>query len=141
MNIILSIKPKWAELIYSGKKTIEWRKSFPKLNSYEDFKIEKVFLYETAPVKKITGYFEFNENSYPVYSISDIDALSNQRFIENGCVPKEDLKRYKGKNNRLYGWIVGNVTKFKVPFDLVAFNLKRPPQSWCYDTTFIRGVK
>lgn len=29
MNIILSIKPKWAELIYSGKKTIEWRKSFP----------------------------------------------------------------------------------------------------------------
>lgn len=139
MNIILSIKPKWAELIYSGKKIIEWRKSFPKIIQCEFFKNEKVFLYETAPVKKITGYFEFNE-SYPVYLISDIYALSNQRLIENGCVPKEDLKRYKGKNDCLYGWIVGKVTKFKVPFDLVAFNLKRPPQSWCYDSTF-RGVK
>lgn len=26
MNIILSIHPKWAKLIYEGKKTIEWRK-------------------------------------------------------------------------------------------------------------------
>lgn len=139
MDVILSIKPKWAELIYSGKKIIEWRKSFPKIIQCEFSKIEKVFLYETAPVKKITGYFEFNE-SYPVYLISDIDALSNQCLIENGCVPKEDLKRYKGKNDCLYGWIVGKVTKFKVPFDLVSFNLKRPPQSWCYDSTF-KGVK
>ena len=27
MNIVLSIKPKWAKLIYEGKKTIEWRKT------------------------------------------------------------------------------------------------------------------
>ena len=26
MNIILSIHPKWANLIYDGKKTIEWKK-------------------------------------------------------------------------------------------------------------------
>ena len=89
MNIILSIKPKWAELIYSGKKTIEWRKSFPKLNSYEDFKIEKVFLYETAPVKKITGYFEFNEYGFPLYLISDIDAQGNKMLIKNGYANNE----------------------------------------------------
>lgn len=29
MNIILSIHPKWAKLIYEGKKTIEWRKTVP----------------------------------------------------------------------------------------------------------------
>ena len=29
MNIILSIHPKWAKLIYEGKKTIEWRKIVP----------------------------------------------------------------------------------------------------------------
>ena len=33
MNIILSIHPKWAKLIYEGKKTIEWRKTLPK-NDY-----------------------------------------------------------------------------------------------------------
>lgn len=30
MNIILSIHPKWAKLIYEGKKTIEWRKTLPR---------------------------------------------------------------------------------------------------------------
>ena len=29
MNVILSIHPKWARLIYEGKKTIEWRKIVP----------------------------------------------------------------------------------------------------------------
>ena len=33
MNIILSIKPKWAKLIYEGKKTIEWRKNIPKIDN------------------------------------------------------------------------------------------------------------
>lgn len=30
MNIILSIHPKWAEKIYTGEKTVEWRKTEPK---------------------------------------------------------------------------------------------------------------
>lgn len=29
MNIVLSIHPKWAKLIYEGKKTLEWRKNTP----------------------------------------------------------------------------------------------------------------
>lgn len=40
MNIIMSIHPKWAKLIYEGKKTLEWRKNTPNA----DF-IDKVFLY------------------------------------------------------------------------------------------------
>lgn len=48
----MSIKPEWAKKIYSGEKIVEWRKI-----KLKNFSIEnKIFLYETAPIKKVTGY-------------------------------------------------------------------------------------
>lgn len=51
--ILLSIHPKWAAKIYADDKWIEWRKSIPK----QVKEGTKVYLYETAPMCKITGYF------------------------------------------------------------------------------------
>lgn len=131
MNIILSIKPKWAELIYSGKKTIEWRKSIPKFQN-----IEKVFLYETYPVKKITGFFYWDGFEQLVFSEpkenKDIHNAA-KKIINAGCVPLEDLKKYKGDRLNLFGWRIKYQTKFEEPWNLDKFYLKRPPQSWCYD--------
>lgn len=133
MNIILSIKPKWAELIYSGKKTIEWRKSFPKREN-----IECVYLYETAPVKKITGFFIWDGFEKLVFSEpkekKDIHTDA-QKIIDAGCVPFEDLKKYKGDRFNLFGWKIKNPQKYKEPLNLSFFNFERerPPQSWCYD--------
>jgi len=53
--ILLSIKPEWAEKIYNGEKTIEWRKSRPRID--RNNRHMRVYVYETAPVKRITGYF------------------------------------------------------------------------------------
>lgn len=125
MNVILSIKPKWAELIYLGKKTIEWRKSFPKADN-----IEKVFLYETAPVKAITGFFTLQEIS--CYIVSSVCAQPEQ-IIKSGCVPMVDLIKYRENVDCLYGWMIDKVTKFSEPWGLQYVELKRPPQSWCYD--------
>jgi predicted transcriptional regulator len=53
MNILLSIKPKYAELIRSGLKKYEFRrKIFKKAGSCN------VFIYSTSPVKKIIGVFD-----------------------------------------------------------------------------------
>jgi predicted transcriptional regulator len=53
MNVLLSIKPKYAELIKSGLKKYEFRrKIFKKAGGC------KVFIYSTSPVKKITGVFD-----------------------------------------------------------------------------------
>lgn len=122
MNVILSIKPKWAELIYSGKKTIEWRKSFPKAKN-----IDKVLLYETAPVKAITGFFKFDK-TVCIESLPYIDPL----IVRMGCVPFDALKQYKGNSDCLYGWMIADVTKFEDGWSLNFVDLKRPPQSWCY---------
>ncbi len=129
MNIILSIKPKWAELIYSGKKTIEWRKSFPTREN-----IECVYLYETAPVKRVTGFFlwdGFETLNFSIVSYLLIDPPEG--IIDAGCVPLEDLKKYKGDRFNLFGWKIKNPQKYKEPLPLSFFHFERPPQSWCYD--------
>lgn len=93
MNIILSIKPKWAKLIYEGKKTIEWRKTLPrkmdlKLLRDGDPNV-KVYLYETTPVKAITGFFYWGGTTC-------CDARNMTEDIK-GLVPIKDLKAYQGE--------------------------------------------
>jgi len=48
MNVLLSVKPKYAEEIISGRKKYEFRKSIFKR---ED--IKKMYIYSSSPVKKI----------------------------------------------------------------------------------------
>jgi type I restriction enzyme S subunit len=53
MNVLLSIKPKYAELIKSGFKKYEFRRKFFKKTGGC-----KIFIYSTSPVKKIIGAFD-----------------------------------------------------------------------------------
>ncbi len=59
-SVLLSIRPKWCELIASGKKTIEVRKTRPKIPV--PF---KCYIYCTKP-KMITKYV-FKPEDYPEY--------------------------------------------------------------------------
>ena len=124
--IMLSIHPEWAEKIYSGEKTIEWRKSFP--NEFISNQT-KVYLYETAPVQKVTGMFFLHSVLFLTTACFEIGI--SQEHIENGCVPLEDLKKYKGNSGCLYGWRVSLPCKHN-PRPLTDFGLERAPQSWQY---------
>lgn len=128
MNIILSIHPKWADKIYAGEKKIEWRKTKPK---WYDSKA-KVYLYETAPVKNVTGYFMIERFGWVNKNDPDFKFLIGEKVEKLGCVLIEDLKKYQGDSPELFAWYVGKVVRFKKPSPLSEFGLKRPPQSWCY---------
>lgn len=124
-EILLSIHPKWAKLIYEGKKTIEWRKTFPKLAHRGC----RVYIYETAPVKAVTGYFIFQ----CAFGMDVKEHESYPRAVEDGCVPLEDLVKYQGKSERIYGWFVRNPQRLEPPITLwYVTGLRRPPQSWQY---------
>lgn len=134
--ILLSIHPKWAQKIYSGEKTVEWRKTYPKIISEDT----KVYLYETAPIKKVTGYIflkfnSFESANYPFTRINFYDSDSKYLMIDNlermGCVPIEHLKKYLNTSNG-YGWRIAESKKFMEPKTLADFGLKRAPQSWQY---------
>jgi predicted transcriptional regulator len=53
MNVLLSVKPKYANEIISGRKKYEFRKSIFKR---ED--IKKMYIYSSSPVKKIIAIWK-----------------------------------------------------------------------------------
>ena len=124
-DIVLSIHPKWAKLIYEGKKTIEWRKTYPKLAH----RCCRVYLYETAPVKAVTGYFLFGETFV-------MNTFFSERYpgvVEKGFVPIEDLWKYQGDSASIRGWFVMQPKHFEIPRSIWSVTgLRRPPQSWQY---------
>ena len=138
-SIILSIKPKWASLIYAGKKDIEWRKSIPAAvvcghndDGFVSICTTQVYMYETAPISLVTGFFEMCCcTCYP-----DIKLISKSR-IDSGAVSIQELEAYADKK-ALYGWEIDSVTRFKEPKQLSDFTnwrgdkITRPPQSWMY---------
>jgi predicted transcriptional regulator len=55
MNVLLSLKPKYAEAILDGRKKYEFRRTIFKRKD-----ISKIFIYSNNGVGQITGYFEFS---------------------------------------------------------------------------------
>ncbi len=115
-DIIMSIKPKWFDLIASGKKTIELRKSRPMRN----YRLLWFYVSGTGQVK----------GSAIVTSVFEIDILFYGRSMEQqSCVPLNFAASYAGQNP-LYAWRIENFQPVSLP--LSAFGLKRPPMSWRY---------
>ena len=153
-SVLISINPKWCELIANSKKTIEVRKTRPKLDApficyiyqtksiknngrtYSDSKVIGEFVcdkitkikYDLIPLKKSFGYnikFNIDINKTCLTSTEISDYLGE--VIE---IDKEDRVTYKFKNG--YAWHISNLKIYDKPKELSEFNLKRPPQSWCY---------
>lgn len=141
MNILLSIKPKWAEKIYSGEKTIEFRKSIPKnFNTSEDV----VFIYETAPVKMVTGYIKIGAfcriNTRYLNAVKKYDLFSKRYFEKEGKVNINDLIKYANNKSLCY-WIIKQRYKLNYENIIDRFSpTEKAPQSWCYTRAKICGA-
>ena len=153
--VMISIRPKWCEKIASGEKTIEVRKTRPKLET--PF---KCYIYRTKGTvphiindkwvqmevggtvigeftcDRIDSLTPANE-PYSIYDIDDDYVL--QTCLENGA-----LWDY-GHGTQLYGWHISDLKIYEQPKKLSEFIgiktmrdgfelrvLELPPQSWCY---------
>ena len=116
--ILLSIKPEWAEKIYSGEKTLEIRKSVPRCTFPA-----VVFLYESG-TGLVTGSFTLQgvlHTASPVY------------FAKAAAMGLKELTDYGPDGRGVYhGWAVEKPLRFTVPYTLASLGIKRPPQSWRY---------
>lgn len=138
--ILISIQPKWCELIASGEKTIEIRKSRPKLET--PF---RCYIYCTKNGKskwngKIIGEFVCDEISGGYIEKPWGDFVQRQT-----CLTYEEINIY-GKDKPLICWHISDLVLYKNPRELSEFYkpcifekegdcgniLTRPPQSWCY---------
>lgn len=159
MNVILSIKPKWAEKIYNVEKVIEFRKTIPKyligLDTFENkihpisrkeyYPGKTIFLYETGNVKKVTGYCKFKDLIFERVFFDDSGKVivprsypfGRQGFLEwlfyaGGEIKEKELSEYAGKKRFVLCWKIIDPRRFDIARELKEFDLKRPPQSFCY---------
>lgn len=142
--MMLSIQPEWCELIASGKKTIEIRKTKPKLET--PF---KCYIYCTKKDStsfkhvlngKVIGEFVCDEIKYINPSLGYLDAtcIGKTGYILDKCrLSEEELSEY-GKGASLFGWHISDLIIYDEPQELRKFGLVRPPQSWCYVEEVVR---
>jgi len=119
-EILLSIHPKYWDLIKIGKKTIEVRKSKPKIVSYPF----RVHVYVTGGIG-VVGKFDCD---------SIITTIRPSHLVNGSCLTEEELTKYASEKP-LCGWHIkeGSVVEYECPISLeYATGLKRPPQSWQY---------
>lgn len=122
MNVLLSIKPKYAEEILAGKKKYEFRKLIFKKKS-----INKIFIYSSSPTKKIIGSCE----------IAKIITESPQNLWQichkEGGISETDFFEYFNNSEVGYAIEIANLHVFLPPIDPYS-SIKnfKPPQSFCY---------
>lgn len=137
--ILLSIRPEWCDLIIRGQKTIEVRKTRPKLET--PF---KVYIYCTghdgwvmkspkAGVQKmdsrVIGEFTCDKIDKLVHvgTMMDISILTSDGWykpadalLQAACLTEETVKKYlQGRNG--YGWHISDLKIYDKPRDLDEF--------------------
>ena len=169
--VIISIRPKWCQMIASGEKTIEVRKNRPKLDTpfkcYIYCTRDKHLAFmqnqtgtnliacmdvETAtPVGgsvgngKIIGEFICDRISLIAYDGGELSSTTNAAFSPATCLSQTEIIAYIGDKGRCYGWHINGLRIYDTPRELGEFtglrdtrfgaepyDIKRPPQSWCY---------
>ena len=139
MNVLLSIHPEYAAMIYAGEKKIEFRTNIPrKLDESAPFD-DYIFLYETAPIFAVTGWIKV-DRYINVNKILNGDRKDLKKMIINdGRLTIEQIKSYK-PNLQLWGWCIAEAYNFGCKEFITRFSPnEKPPQSWCYTRAEIQS--
>ena len=139
--VLISIQPKWCELIASGKKTVEVRKTAPKIAT--PFKVyiyctsvKAMPLEEYVRIHRATGGMidDWHDNVIGEFVCRNIDFLSERDLFEGmdeisnslieeySCLSIDELLQYKGKKEEIYGWHISDLVIYDNPKELSEFS-------------------
>lgn len=132
--VLMSIQPKWCELIASGKKTLEVRKTKPKLDVPFKGYIYKTKAYDTLfgygkPKKvcvdggKVIGEFICDAVLPISVTYSDPDSKLALRDFPFTCLTDKDIMDYLGNGKEGYGWHISDLKIYDKPKELSEFRL------------------
>ena len=144
--VMLSIRPKWVEKIANGEKTIEVRKTRPKLetpfNAYiyctqpkyphEDFILTDYPKPQFYGGGKVIGEFTC-DRIFPI-NVFDNGSIQNWLFehMERSCLTYEELADYIGNGKTGYGWHISGLRIYDMPRDLGEFQRATDPCDSCH---------
>lgn len=149
--VLISIRPKWAELIARGVKTLEVRKSRPAIEPpftcyiycthgrYEGVKDIPTLELVKKWRGRIIGEFVCDGISYyrPGSGFSKDRMIFSLRMCS--CLTVNDVWKYSDNGSKdLYGWHISGLHIYKKPLILSVLSnldselIRRAPQSWQY---------
>lgn len=119
-NILLPIKPVYANRILAETKKYEYRKKICKKD------IKKLYIYSTAPVKKIVGEADVIEKV-----VMEKEKLWNVSKEESGISLKFFNDYFAGQDFAC-AYHLGKIKKYDVPIELGQIGIDYTPQSYVY---------
>ena len=160
-SVLISIRPEWCGKIASGEKTVEVRKTRPKLETpfcayvycssvkamsllpYVELHAQTNGLVDVWNGKVFASFVcDRTDTIVPAtepYGIYDVD----DDYVLQTCLANGALWDY-GNGATLYGWHISDLRIYDTPRDLSEFTgfcktkfgaepvpITRPPQSWC----------
>ena len=146
-SVLISIRPEWCDLIARGEKTLEVRKTKPKIDT--PF---KCYIYCTKAPK---GWFWFDSPNVRrdgavigefICDTLVIDKTFGHDPLFNGAACMSEIKCAAYSNcSPIYGWHISDLKIYEKSKKLSDFTriktmrdgfelrvLERAPQSWCY---------
>lgn len=160
--VLISIQPKWCELIASGRKTLEVRKNRPTLDT--PFKCyiyctkgdpsdagDDFWLHDLETFRSIKGngrvIGEFMCEKVVPIKVFKNGTIQNYMFydLEQTMMHYGDIAKYIGEGRDGCGWHISDLKIYSKPkylsgftglrktkFGLEPVRIRRAPQSWCY---------
>lgn len=160
-SVLISIQPKWCELIAKGEKTIEVRKTRPKLQT--PFKcyiyctqskemlwvLEKEYrqwekeIAQIFTAKDCGGAYRVNGKVIGEFVCDSIDTIAvyneqlyavehfQKGILQQSCLTLEEMKGYLGAKNEGYGWHISDLKIYDKPKELGAFSRVCPGNYKC----------
>jgi predicted transcriptional regulator len=120
--VLLSIKPKYVDLILEGTKRIELRRSWPSND------IGAMVLYSSAPVQKLVGVAFIDR-----IEERDLESLWRLADANGGGVTRDELEEYVRGKKRAFGVMIDRVRSAETQVDPnELFPEFTPPQSFSY---------
>ena len=125
-SVMISIKPRWCELIGNGKKTIEVRKTKPKCDT--PFKCyiyctKDFYNFDYMPKNgRIIGEF-ICDNVKEAHFMQDFGyagVYKGWNDVED-CLSNTEIYDYMGEKDILYGWRISDLVIYDKPKELDTF--------------------
>jgi predicted transcriptional regulator len=121
MKVLISIKPQFALKIFDGTKQYEYRKRV-----FKNSDVNAVVVYASSPMKKVIGEFTIDE-----LMEEEPEAIWEMTKKYSG-ITKDYFDKYFLNCDRAFAIKVKDFIRYKVPKELIDFDLKFAPQSFVY---------
>ena len=121
MNVLMSIKPEFANKIFDGSKKFEFRRAI-----FKNRLVKKVIVYASSPVQKVIGEFEIDH-----ILDYDIETLWQETSQDSG-ISREVCEQYFFDKEQGYAIKIKSTRKYRTPLCIKKDFNATPPQSFMY---------